>query len=288
MNRRTLLSFIMILGLVLVVSKPLPAAGKPDVTTHEATYMEGAVSMHVEWQSPNPVATVKITIANKQQEIKVDPYDNKRNREGYAGEVNVTVRLDWVPNQPFNYIIQLEDDLRVKSSLARGKVRLPSSQQPVAVGQPQQPSMQIQILQTVPQPGVQPNTTTGTQPSVQIQIIDDLSGSQPSIPAGIQPGSLVGTQPGALPGVLPGVQPGNLQGGALIVIIAPFIAAESGAMWRADGGSWMRNGESIPNLSVGIHTVEFLDLGGWIKPESQKVMIQASQTHTINGFYNSK
>jgi hypothetical protein len=273
---------------VILVSGSLRAAAKPDVTTHEATYMEGAVSMHVEWQSPNPVATVKITIANKEQEIKVDPYDNRRNREGYAGELNVTVRLDWVPSQPFNYIIQLEDDSRIRSSLARGKVRLLSSQQPAAATQPQQPSMQIQILQTVPQPGVQPNTTPGTQPSVQPDIIDDLSGSQPVTPAGIQPGSLVGTQPGALPGILPGVQPGNLQGGTLIVIIAPLIAAESGAMWRADGGSWMRNGEAIRNLSVGIHTVEFLDLGGWIKPENQKVMIQAGQTHTINGFYNSK
>lgn len=288
MIRRTLLVSLLTLLLLLLAFNSLRAAGKPDVTTHEATYMEGTVSMHVEWQSPNPVATVKITIANKQQEIKVDPYDNKRNREGYAGELNVTVRLDWVPSQAFNYIIQLEDDLKVKSSLAKGKVRLPSSQQPVAVTQPQQPSMQIQILQTVPQPGVQPNTTAGTQPSVQIDILDDLSGSQSGALPGIQPGSLVGTQPGALPGVLPGVQPGNLQGGTLIVIIAPLTAAESGAMWRADGGSWMRNGEAIPNLSVGIHTVEFQDLGGWIKPESQKVMIQAGQTHTINGFYNSK
>lgn len=275
MNRKALLSFLMILGLVLAVSKTLPAAGKPDVTIHEATYMEGTVSMHIEWQSPNPVVMVKITIANKQQEIKVDPYDNKRNRDGYAGEVNVTVGLDYVPNQPFNYIIQLEDELRIKSDLARGKVKTSSSQQPGVVIQPQQPSMQIQIQQNIGQPGVQPGITPGTQPGV-------FPGVQPGALPGIQPGAL----PGVQPGVLPGVQPGSQQGGSLIVIISPLIAGESGAMWRAGDGPWKRSGEFIPDLPVGIHTIEFQDLGGWIKPESQKVMIEGGQTHTLNGFYN--
>jgi hypothetical protein len=289
MNRKTFFSFFVILGLVLVLSKPLPAEGKPDVTTHEATYMEGTVSMHIEWQSPNPVATVKITIANKQQQIKVDPYDNKRNRDGYAGEVNVTVGLDWVPSQPFNYIIQLEDDLRVKSSLARGKVKVSSSQQPGVVIQPQQPTMQIQIQQNITQPGFQPGLTPGTQPGVFPGLQPGaLQSIQPGALPGIQPGIPPGIQPGALPGVLPGVQSASQQVGSLIVVIAPLIVAEGGAMWRAEAGPWKRSGEAIPDLPVGIHTIEFQDLGGWIKPESQKVMIEGGQTHTINGFYNNR
>ena len=163
MNRKNLLSFLMILGLVIFVSKTLPAAGKPDVTRHEATFMESTVNMHIEWQSPNPVVMVKITIANKQQEIKVDPYDNKRNRDGYAGEVNVTLGLDWAPSQPFNYLIQLEDELRIKSPLVRGKVRISSTQPTATITQPQQPTMQIQIQQNIPQVG-KPQAGTQTSP----------------------------------------------------------------------------------------------------------------------------
>ena len=309
MNRKTLLSFFMILGLVFVVSKTLSAAGKPDVTIHEATYMEGTVNMHIEWQSPNPVVMVKITIANKQQEVKVDPYDNKRNRDGYAGEVNVTVGLDYVPNQPFNYIIQLEDDIKGKSTLARGKVKIASYQQPGIVIQPQQPTMQIQIQQNITQPGFQPGIAPGAQPGLfpgiqpgalsTIQpgalpgIISGLlpgvqTGTFPGVSPGVQPGAFPGAVPGMQTGALPGVQTGTQQIGSLIVIIAPLIAAESGAMWRVEHGAWKRSGEFIPDLPVGIHTIEFQDLGGWIKPESQKVMIEGGQTHTINGFYNNR
>jgi len=73
MNRKTLLSFFMILELVFVVSKTLPAAGKPDVTIHEATYMEGTVNMHIEWQSPKPGGHGEITIANSNRRSRSIP-----------------------------------------------------------------------------------------------------------------------------------------------------------------------------------------------------------------------
>lgn len=164
MNRNNLLSFLVILGLVTFVSKPLPAAGKPDVTRHEATFLESTVNMHIEWQSSNPIVMVRITIADKQQEVEVDPYDNRRNRDGYAGEVNVTVSLNWVPSQAFSYVIQLEDDLRIKSPLVRGKVKVSSNQTAVTVTQPQQPAMQIQIQQNIPQAGT-PQAGTQTPPA---------------------------------------------------------------------------------------------------------------------------
>ena len=248
MNQRVLWLFLITLSILLSFSKPLQAAGKPDVTRHEAQLLGGALNMQIEWQSPNPVVLVKISIGNIQKEIKIDAYDNKRNRDGYAGEVNFTLNLEGTPGEPFPYVIQLEDELRIKSALVRGKVKI-SSSQPGVVFQPQQPSMQIQIQQNISQPGLQP-----------------------------------GIQPGASPGVLSGSQ----QAGALIVIIAPMIVAESGAMWRVGDGLWMRSGEAISNLPVGIHTVEFQDVGGWIKPEYQKVMIEDGQTLTINGFYNNR
>jgi len=97
MNRRALFISLLILFLVLLASNSLRAVGKPDVTSHEATFLGNAVNMHIEWQSPNPVVTVRISISNKQQDIKVDPYDNRRNPSGYGGEVNVTIGLDWYP-----------------------------------------------------------------------------------------------------------------------------------------------------------------------------------------------
>jgi len=145
MNRRALLVSFLSLFLVLLAFNFLWAVGKPDVTSHEATFLGSTVNIHIEWQSPNPIVTVRISIANKQQNIKVDPYDNRRNPSGYSGEVNVTIGLDWVPSQSFNYVIQLEDELRMKSALVTGKVKVPPPQQP----------------------GLQPGTPPGTQPSKQ-------------------------------------------------------------------------------------------------------------------------
>ncbi|MCG7853397.1 MAG: hypothetical protein MIO92_12825 [Methanosarcinaceae archaeon] len=165
MNLRASFISFLTLFLVLISFTSLQAAGKPDVTFHEATFLGGAVTMHIEWQSPNPIVTVRIYIANKEQDVKVDLYDNRRNPSGYAGEVNVTIPLDWTPNQPFDYVIQLEDDLRIKSSLVTGSVKVPSSQQqPDMMLQPQEPSMQIQIPQNIPQPAPEALPQQGGQP----------------------------------------------------------------------------------------------------------------------------
>jgi hypothetical protein len=207
-------------------------------------------------------------MANKQQDIKVDLYDNRRNPSGYAGEVTVTIGLDWVPTQPFNYVIQLEDELRMKSALITGKVKIPQPQQP-QYPQPQYPQQPGMIIQ--PQ-----------QPGMQIQI-------QPGLPAPtFQSPQQPGTQPFPQPGIQPGVQPGSQQVGTIILIIVPQIAAESGAMWRVGNSPWKKSGESIPNLPVGFHTIEFQDIGNWIKPQNLNVTIEGGQTLTLNGIYSSR
>jgi hypothetical protein len=153
MNRRNLLISLTILSVTSFIASGFSrAAGRPDVTRHEASFLESAVNFHIEWQSPNPVTSVKISMPGIEKEIKVDPYDNKRNRDGYAGEVNLTLNLGWAPGQAFTYIVQLEDELRIKSSPATGKVKIWSSPQPVAVPQPQRPSMEIKIEQNILQP----------------------------------------------------------------------------------------------------------------------------------------
>jgi hypothetical protein len=226
--------------------------------------------MHIEWQSPNPIVAVRISVGNKQQDIKVDPYDNRRNPSGYAGEVTVTIGLDWTPYQPFNYVIQLEDELRMKSELVTGKVKVPPlqqpqypqypqypQQQPGMIMQPQQPGMQIQIQPGVPQPTFQPSQQPGIQPYPQ-------------------------------PGIQPGAQPGGQQAGTIIVIIVPQIVADSGAMWRVGNNPWKRSGEAISGLPMGSHTIEFQDVNNWIKPQNLNVMIEGGQTLTLNGIYNNR
>jgi hypothetical protein len=209
-----------------------PAAGKPDVTRHDVNFLDNAVNMHIEWQSPNPVTSVKISMPGVEKEINVDPYDNKRNRDGYAGEVDVNLTMAGVSGQSFTYIIQLQDELRIKSLLVTGKVNISSSQQTTVVPQPQQPVMQIQIQQNL--------------------------------------------------------SPPQNQTGSVIIMIDPLMVTVSGAMWRVENGPWMKSGETVSNLSMGIQTIEFQDVGNWIKPENLKVMIEGGQTITITGIYNNK
>lgn len=104
-------------------------AGKPEVTIHEANFLENAVRMHIEWQSPNPVTLVKISMPNVDKELTIDPYDNKRNRDGYSGEVDVTLNVSGVSDQSFSYVIQLQDELGVKSKPVTGHVKISSPQQ---------------------------------------------------------------------------------------------------------------------------------------------------------------
>ena len=55
MKRVILSALFLIFFLAAWGFEPVKAAEKPNVTRHEATFLENAVNMHIEWQSPNPV-----------------------------------------------------------------------------------------------------------------------------------------------------------------------------------------------------------------------------------------
>lgn len=100
-------------------------AERPDIIRHDAQYLDRAVSIHVEWQSPNPVTKVNISVGSQVKEVAVDEYDNRRNPYGYQGEVSVTLPVEPQLLQPgVPYVIQLEDDLRQKSAVVSGKASI--------------------------------------------------------------------------------------------------------------------------------------------------------------------
>ncbi len=278
MSQRIFAVCFLLASFALFVFKPAESAGKPSVTSHEAIFLGGGVNIHVEWLSPNPVSTVTIAVADASQDLKVDPFDNRRNPSGYAGEITVTVPLASASNQPLTYLIQLEDELHVKSALVKGTVKVPSS------------SPQTQLLQS-PQPS---GTAAQSQPSgVQIKIQTRQPPQQPGTPPPPQGGS-----PPAPPGTPPTppqvtppppTQPGGQQLGTITVTIFPQTLADSGAMWRTAGGAWKKSGEAMSNLPAGSsHTIEFQDMTGWVKPENQQVKIESGQAQTLNGIYFKK
>jgi hypothetical protein len=138
--------------------------------------------------------------------------------------------------------------------------------------------MQIQIQQTTVPPVMQ--QTGGPSATQQT--------GGPSVPQ--QTGGPSATQQTGAPSVpqQTGVQPVQQQSGSVIVMIVPPMAAQSGAMWRVENGTWNKSGDTVSNLPVGLHTIEFQDIGNRIKPENQKVMIEAGQTFMATGIYNNK
>lgn len=73
--------------------------------------------------------------------------------------------------------------------------------------------------------------------------------------------------------------------GALTVTIFPQLAVAAGAQWRLDGGDWNGSGETLSNLTVGGHTLEFKQTDRWIKPFDSTVTIASGQTTEATGIY---
>jgi hypothetical protein len=59
-------------------------------------------------------------------------------------------------------------------------------------------------------------------------------------------------------------------------------------MWRVENGPWKKSGESISDLAVGSHTIEFQDVGNWTKPEKKNVKIEEGKTVTIIETYKNR
>ncbi|MHC4642317.1 MAG: lamin tail domain-containing protein, partial [Planctomycetota bacterium] len=75
------------------------------------------------------------------------------------------------------------------------------------------------------------------------------------------------------------------QTGSLQVIIYPQEAIDTGAKWRVDSGIWRSSGDTVSGLSVGLHTVDYNSVNGWIKPPNQQIQIYQSLPTITSGTY---
>jgi streptogramin lyase len=127
MKRKSVLFPLIILA-VLCFSVVAAYAKKPEVIRHDAQYLDRQVSINLQWQSSESIVSVRVAAGKEVKVLKVDAYDNKKNRSGYAGEVSVVLQADPAFSQEsIPYTIQLEDEDGQKSNLVTGKVALPSS-----------------------------------------------------------------------------------------------------------------------------------------------------------------
>ncbi|UCG38811.1 MAG: hypothetical protein JSV00_00830 [bacterium] len=116
---------IPVLFLWPVIAGTVSYAGeRPEIIRLDASYTENAVRINVHWQAANPIALLHAVIGGETREIKVDPYENRRNPDGYSGESVITLNVP--PPSGGNgipYVVQIEDDLRQKSEQVTGNIR---------------------------------------------------------------------------------------------------------------------------------------------------------------------
>lgn len=96
-------------------------AGKLEIINYSAQCLEKALSVNLQWQSENPIIKVRIFAGQGQKDVVIDEYDNRRNPYGYSGELSVVVPMELSLFQEYvPFQIQIEDDLRQKSTLISG------------------------------------------------------------------------------------------------------------------------------------------------------------------------
>jgi hypothetical protein len=114
--------------IVLLFSGINAHAKKPAVTRHDGQYLDKAVKISVQWQSTEPIVSIKIAAGKGEKVIKVDPYSNKRNPDGYQGEEDIVLETEPAASQAaIPYSIQLEDEDGQRSNLVTGQVKIPAA-----------------------------------------------------------------------------------------------------------------------------------------------------------------
>ncbi len=72
------------------------------------------------------------------------------------------------------------------------------------------------------------------------------------------------------------------QSGSVQVNIGPAGAAEAGAKWQIDGGSWQNSTAILSGLAYGEHVISYNDANGWMGPDDEQVFVYSNQTTVVN------
>jgi serine protease AprX len=73
--------------------------------------------------------------------------------------------------------------------------------------------------------------------------------------------------------------------GSLRVVLEPQEAVDAGAAWRVDGGDWRPSGDTVANLAVGQHPLDFATVNGCAAPSSQSVTVAGGKLTEAGGTY---
>lgn len=120
------------------------------------------------------------------------------------------------------------------------------------------------------------NLTDGSKPIGSLVLVgSQLYGMTVAGGSSRNAGALFSFTAGLVDGALAGLQ----------VDIQPSAAVKAGAQWQVDGGSFLKSGAVVTNLSPGTHTISFKSLKGWSTPEAQPVMIASGTTAVLPGTY---
>lgn len=73
---------------------------------------------------------------------------------------------------------------------------------------------------------------------------------------------------------------------SLTINIEPMDVRTTGlALWRLNGGAWQTSGTTVSNLTPGAHTLEFSDVGGWVKPPIETIVLDPGQALPLTRQY---
>jgi len=123
MNRNAIRKICLLaLAILLTSTGTLYAGKKPKITRHDATLLQNAITITVEWQAEKPVVLLRATVGGESTEVELDEYDdNTRDRHGFYGEADVSITLEpyeaFVQKDHIPYVIQIRDDLGRKSEI---------------------------------------------------------------------------------------------------------------------------------------------------------------------------
>jgi sugar lactone lactonase YvrE len=73
--------------------------------------------------------------------------------------------------------------------------------------------------------------------------------------------------------------------GAVRTVLLPLNAITGGAQWRIDNGTWINSGDTVIDLALTTHTIDFRSIPMWTTPASLSVNVTNEQTIVVTGSY---